>query len=129
MITHKFILEYAERLGQPIDLRPEAHKYIRHCRLTLVDDGKICTTLSDAYYVEYFGARSLEEAPNHIRQLLTDKYSNTDELVKEYFNDLPLQEFVVRRVPIGDGMYDIDVSPAMAQQRDITREEDRMDVN
>ncbi|KAI4641381.1 uncharacterized protein J4E78_010444 [Alternaria triticimaculans] len=109
VVLHKFMLEYATSIRQPIDHDPSVIRYIGHCRLSLVDDGKICTALTEKYYSKDLGARSLDNAVREVRDELADKYSETDVLATEDLNDGPLQTFIVRRFLIADDVYEVGV--------------------
>jgi ATP-dependent Clp protease ATP-binding subunit ClpB len=112
VVLHKFVLKLATRVREPIDLRPGIQNLIGHCRLTLVDDGQVCTTLSEQYYNKDLGARSLENAVANLKQEFTAEYSMMDGEITEDLNDGPLQEFLVRRIPVGDDEYEVRVYAA-----------------
>ncbi|KAI4953475.1 hypothetical protein J4E91_002322 [Alternaria rosae] len=109
VVLHRFMLEYATSIRQPSDHNPSVIRYIGHCKLSLVDDGKICTALTDEYYSKDFGVRSLDNAAREIRDELADKYSETNVLATEYLNNGPLQTSIVRRFLIADDVYEVGV--------------------
>jgi hypothetical protein len=103
------MLKFATSIRQPIDLDPGVTRLIGHCRLTLVEDGKICVNLTDKYYNKDLGARSLANAVKEVKDELSEEYSNSDELITEEINKGPLQAFTVRRIPVADDVYEVAV--------------------
>ena len=134
VVLHKFMLEYATSIRQPIDHDLSVIRYIGHCRLSLVDDGKICTALTEKYYSKDLGARSLDNAVREVRDELADKYSETDVLATEDLNDGPLQTFIVRRFLIADDVYEVGVftdgtsggEEANSDEDEVNRDEDEV---
>lgn len=107
---HKFVLAFATNVRRPIDLQPDVKRLIGHCRLSLVEDGEICITLTESYYIQDLGARSLSSAVRQMEYLFCAEYSNIETLITEGINEGPLQHFTLHRVLISDDKYDVVVS-------------------
>ena len=45
IVAHKFVLNLADQIRKPLDLRPEIKRYIVHCYLDIVDDGEVRSIL------------------------------------------------------------------------------------
>jgi hypothetical protein len=103
------MLNYATSIRQPIDLDPGVTRLIGHCRLSLVEDGKVCVNLTDRYYNKDLGARSLANAVKEVKDELSEEYSNADGLITEDINEGPLQAFTVRLIPVADDVYEVGV--------------------
>jgi hypothetical protein len=104
------MLAFATNIRQPIDLQPDVNRLVGHCRLSLVEDGKICVTLTEEHYNQDLGARSLANAVEGVQHLFTDEYNDIDSSIIEDINTGPLQHFTISRIPIGDDAYDVVVS-------------------
>ncbi|KAF2831746.1 P-loop containing nucleoside triphosphate hydrolase protein, partial [Ophiobolus disseminans] len=99
VVLHKFMLKFASNIRRPIDLQPDVNHLVGHCRLSLIDDGKVCETLTAEYYNSDLGARSLANAVREVEFKFTMEYNNSDVLVSEDMNAGPLQCFSVSRIP------------------------------
>jgi hypothetical protein len=109
-VLQKSILDFASNIRKPIDLKPDVNRLIGHCRLSLIDDGKVCFRLTETFYDQDIGARSLEDAVRGVQQDFSGEYGNVDELIMEDINADLLQHFVVRRISVGADAYEIGVS-------------------
>jgi hypothetical protein len=109
VVLHKFILAFATNIRQPVDMRPDVKRLVGHCRLSLEEDGKVCSNLVDTYYNQDLGARSLANAVKEVENDFSGEYTNIDELISEDLNMGPFQHFVVRRVKITDDLYEVGV--------------------
>jgi hypothetical protein len=108
-MTHKFLLRFASNIRQPIDFRPAVNRLIGHCRLSLVEDGKICTIMTENFYNEDLGAQSLANAVKDVEHDFTEEYNQLDEEITEDTNSGPLQCFTVRCMKVADDKYEIGV--------------------
>jgi hypothetical protein len=103
------MLQFGTNIRKPINLRPDVNRLIGHCQLSLDDDGKVCVILTEKYYTQDLGARSLANAVKEVEHELSIEYSSLDGLVTEDVNSGPLQCFTVRPVPITDDVYEVGV--------------------
>jgi hypothetical protein len=108
-MVHKFMLQFATNIRQSINLQPDVHRLVGHCRLSLIDDGNICLNLTKTFYDPELGARSLANGVKEVEYEFSTEYGNTDELATEDINAGPLQHFVVRRIPVSDDEYEVGV--------------------
>jgi hypothetical protein len=86
ILMHRFILDFIRDMRSPIDLRSGAKKFFGHCRISVVDDGKVCAELSKQYYMKDLGARSLEAALTEVEYEFSMLYSNMKGLVTQEMN-------------------------------------------
>ncbi|CAI6331887.1 unnamed protein product [Periconia digitata] len=126
VIAHRFLLNFGSQIRKPIDMNPDSIRLIGHCRLSLEEDGKVCTELSNAFYNKDLGARSLQNAVDSVSTDLSVEYSNSDVLIEEEVNKGPLQGFTVRRIPVGAGAHVVGVSVDKEEFR-LGNSEDEMD--
>ncbi|KAF2662718.1 P-loop containing nucleoside triphosphate hydrolase protein [Lophiostoma macrostomum CBS 122681] len=109
VVLHKFALQFASEVREPIDFRPDINRLIGHCCLTFVDDGAVCTELTNTFYNKDLGARSLANAMKEIAQQFVTEYSSLDGLVTETINSDNLQEFIIRRFQVSDDAHEVGV--------------------
>jgi hypothetical protein len=109
VILHKFILDFATNIRQPVDMHPDVKRLVGHCQLSLAEDGKVCSNLVDTYYNQDFGARGLANAVKEVEYEFVGEYANIHELTSEDLNTGPLQHFIVRRVKFADDLYAVGV--------------------
>ncbi|KAF2874884.1 P-loop containing nucleoside triphosphate hydrolase protein [Massariosphaeria phaeospora] len=102
VIVHKFVLAFSTRIRQPIDRTPKAERFFGHCRLTLIEDGKICNALSAQFDDKDTGARELKRAVEKMEDQFVEEHNKRDRVITEDVNDGALQCFVVRRTAGGD---------------------------
>jgi hypothetical protein len=103
------MLDFASNIRKPIDLKPDVNRLIGHCRLSLIDDGKVCLRLTETFYDQDIGARSLEDTVRGVQQDFSGEYSNVDELTTEDIDADLLQHFVVRRTYVRADAYKVGV--------------------
>lgn len=78
VVSHKFILELAQRVRCPVDLRNRVA--IGNIKLVVIDDSKVGKFLSKKGYDFTFGARSLRNAVcDRIEGVLHRKYLDLEE--------------------------------------------------
>jgi len=106
---HKFILNLATNIRQPINTQPDVQRLTGHCRLSVINDGKVCIDLTKTYYHQDLGACSLANAVKEVEYEFSTEYGNTDEEVTEDINCGPLQHFVVQRIPVSYDAYEVTV--------------------
>jgi len=104
------MLQFATNIRQPIDMQPDVNRLVGHCRLSLIEDGNICRTLTEQYYNQDLGARSLANAVKEVEHELTSEYCNIEQLITEDINNGPLQCFTVSRVSVAEDVYEVVVS-------------------
>ncbi|KAI0570487.1 clpA ATP-binding subunit of Clp protease and DnaK/DnaJ chaperone [Pyrenophora tritici-repentis] len=110
VVLHKFMLAFATNIRQPIDLQADVNRLVGHCRLSLVEDGNVCITLTERYYNQDLGARSLKNAVEEVEHLFSTQYNNIETPITEEINTGPLQHFILNRISIADDEYDVVVS-------------------
>jgi hypothetical protein len=103
------MLQLATNTRQPVDTQPGVHRLVGHCRLSVAEDGKICTDLTKAYYNADLGARSLANGVKELEHEFSTEYSNSDELITEDINTGPLQHFMIRRILVSEDQYEVGV--------------------
>jgi len=97
IVAHKFVLNLADQIRKPLDLRPETKRYIAHCYLDIVDDGKVRSHIARTGYDKELGERSLSHAVNNVkRDVVTWHCNDIEELIAEDTNKGPLQKLTVR---------------------------------
>jgi hypothetical protein len=109
VVLHNFMLQFATNIRQPIDLRPDVNRLIGHSRLSLNEDGKVCVKLTELYYNQDLGARSLANAVKEVEHELATEYNSLDGPLTEVLNQSPLQCFIIRRIPVADDVYEVRV--------------------
>lgn len=110
VVLHKYMLKFATNIRQPIDLQPDVNRLMGHCRLSLIEDGDVCISLTDKYYNQDLGARSLENAVKEIQHEFAEEYSDLNGAITEDINNGPLQCFTVSRISLAQDVYDVVVS-------------------
>jgi hypothetical protein len=109
VVLHKFILAFATNIRQPVDMQPDVKRLVGYYRLSLEEDGKVCSNLVDTYYNQDLGARSLANAVKEVENEFSGEYTNINELISEDLNTGPFQHFIVRRVKVTDDLYEFGV--------------------
>jgi ATP-dependent Clp protease ATP-binding subunit ClpA len=64
-------------------------RLVGYYRLSLEEDGKVCSNLIDTYYNQDLGARSLANAVKEVENEFSSKYTNINELISEDLNTGP----------------------------------------
>lgn len=106
VVAHKFILDFADKLRQPIDLL--ANRLVGHVYLALQNDGQIAAHLAEVGYEEALGARSLQRVVQqmvHVR--VAERYVEGDEEITEGTNKGPLQRYMLRLDAVEEGVSEV----------------------
>ena len=94
VVTHKFILDFVDKMRQPIDLI--AKRFVGHIHLHIQNDSQIAAHLAGIGYEPDLGARSLQRmVQQQIHVKLADEYVEGDDEVTEGRNEGPLQKYGV----------------------------------
>ncbi|EFX02940.1 ATPase, aaa-2 [Grosmannia clavigera kw1407] len=107
VVAHKFLLELAENVAQPVLIRQGAERaqLLGNVRLHVRHDASVCARLAEAEYSEELGARSLRKAVEHVQDGLVESYLEDDEEIEEgdgtsktdFIVDVRADEIVVRK--------------------------------
>lgn len=94
VVTHKFIVDFGDKMRQPIDLA--AKRLIGHIHLHVHNDGQLSRHLAEMGYDENLGARSLQHVlEQQIYAKLTANYLENEVEVTGQTKNGPLQKYVV----------------------------------
>jgi ATP-dependent Clp protease ATP-binding subunit ClpB len=99
VVAHKFLLALQGKARLPINLKVTPPRFVGHCHVNILDDGKLCQRLAKACYTQQQGARSINNTVDKIRQKLVAKYLETDAEVTEASNKGPLEKYTVQLHP------------------------------
>ncbi|KAJ9158282.1 ATPase, aaa-2 [Coniochaeta hoffmannii] len=99
VVVHKFLLEMAGRVRDPVRLRPgpeaDGEQLLGNVRLRVRRDTSVCARLAETEYSEELGARSLRKAVEDVQDRLVESYLDEDREIEEGEGEGLIQEFVV----------------------------------
>ena len=99
VVVHKFLLEMAMRVADPVRLRPgpeaDGEQLLGNVRLRVRRDASVCARLAETEYSEELGARSLRKAVEDVQDRLVESYLDEDREIEEGEGEELIQDFVV----------------------------------
>lgn len=100
VVTHKFLLDFADEMRQPIDL--DAKRLLGHIHVHIHNDGQLSEHLAEMGYEEELGARSLHRVvEEQVQGRLVERHLEGDTEITTETNKGPLQKYGVYLQVIG----------------------------